>query len=492
MIAFIRVNFPANPGADVWSDALVARWMDPAVQFSLAHFWKATTFQQVDMSYHSFAPVVLADPRHHPPTHEDRNVFVQAVLAEVDRVTEPKPDWKLFSATIIYCPPMHDLFGGGAFKTPDGNYIPAAVFDELAQFDEVCQEVGHALGLNHEVVYTNGAEQEYGCPYSVMSAKADFAFDRGLIPDLPGTVPPQQHPQRVVGPYVPAAHLFVNTQRPVDPNGIFNQPGSVVQVPATYTTKPHHFTLVARDVAAAAWPLRRPALGVISDGLTWYFLELRRRGGGYDAEIPHAVVTVLSAQFSGGAWGRLRFLGQLDLQAGAGDLDYHSFKSHFVVRVLDSAPDFSEVAVSVAGGDGWKNFAVEFADPNVHRPAVTVSPWQTAVTTPCPAFAKKEYSYRTHTYTTFQVWQAQSYGYESPSYRWYLGNLWLDPALPGHRDVEVACRSLDGFGFSAPKLRIIGVRVAVNGSRLELAVDEPYADIDIPIRVEGAMIRTCG
>jgi len=140
--------------------------------------------------------------------------------------------------------------------------------------------------------------------------------------------------------------------------------------------------------------------------------------------------------------------------------------------------------LSVAGGDAWKNFAVEFADPNVHRLEVAASPWQNAVTMPCPAFAKAEYSYRTHTYTTFQVWQAQSNGYESPSYRWYLGNLWLDPASPGHREVEVACRSLDGSQFAAPTLRTIGVTVAVMGSRPELLVDAPYADIDIPIRVE--------
>jgi hypothetical protein len=458
--------------------------MDPAVPFSLAHFWKASTFQQVDLSYHAFAPIVMADPRHAVPTHDDRTVFVEAVIAEVDRVTEPKPDWKLFSAVIIYCPPMGDLFGGGAFRTPDDNYLPAAVFDEAARFDQVCQEVGHAFGLDHELVLANGVDQEYGCPYSVMSAAGDYWFDRGLIGDLPGTVPPHAHPQRIVGPYVPAAHLYVNAYRPVDPNGFFKQPGSVIEVPATYTTKPTGLTLVARDVAVGAWPARRPVLGVVNDGLTWYFLELRRKAAGYEDGIPAAVVTVLSAQFSGGAWGRLHFLGQLDLQAGAGDLDYHSFKSHFVVRVLSSEPDFSEVSLIVAGGDSWKNFAVGFAPPNVKKTEVSTSEWQTVLTTPCPAFPKKEYSYRTHTNTVFQVWQAQSYGYESPSYRWYLGNVWLDPAVPALRRLDVVCRDVNGSEYGAPQLRTIDVVAVATGSRLDLAVGAPYADIDLPIRVE--------
>jgi hypothetical protein len=63
VIAFIRARFPATLAADLWSDAIVQGFMDPAIPCSLAHYWQMSTFGQIDLAYQLFAPVVLDDPR---------------------------------------------------------------------------------------------------------------------------------------------------------------------------------------------------------------------------------------------------------------------------------------------------------------------------------------------------------------------------------------------------------------------------------------------
>ena len=89
MIAFIRARFPGTLASAGWSDTVANNLMDPAIPFSLAHYWKLSTFQQIDMSFFLFPEVVVNDPRKNKD--DDRIQLVQAVLKEVDRVS--KPDW---------------------------------------------------------------------------------------------------------------------------------------------------------------------------------------------------------------------------------------------------------------------------------------------------------------------------------------------------------------------------------------------------------------
>ena len=249
MFAFIRASFPGTPMSSVWSDTVANNWMDPAIPFSMANYWKVSTFQQVDLSYFLFPAVVVNDPR--KGNAEDRDQLVRAVLNEVDRVS--KPDWNLFDRCIIFFAQQTDLFGGGTHKAPNGKMITAAVFDLMSGFDQACQEVGHTFGLQHELGawyydsygnYTN----EYGCPYSVMSAAANLSFNRAPDPRLPGVEGPT-NPQRVVGPYLPTVHLYINQYHAVNPNGVFNHPDTVTYLPATYEHTPTTVRLVARDAA---------------------------------------------------------------------------------------------------------------------------------------------------------------------------------------------------------------------------------------------------
>ena len=191
MIAFIRARFPGTPASAVWSDTVARNWMDPAVPFSMANYWKVSTFQQVDLSYFLFPAVVLNDPR--MGSGNVRDQLVRAVLNEVDRVVEA--GLNLFDRCIIFFAQSTDLFGGGAHQAPNGKLIATAVFDLASGFDQVCQEVGHTFGLKHELgawyyddygKYTN----EYGCPYSVMSAAKNFSFSRAPDPRLPGVAGP--------------------------------------------------------------------------------------------------------------------------------------------------------------------------------------------------------------------------------------------------------------------------------------------------------------
>jgi hypothetical protein len=54
MIVFIRARFPNTPANQVWSDTVASNWMDPTIPFSLAHYWRVSTFQQIDVSYVNF------------------------------------------------------------------------------------------------------------------------------------------------------------------------------------------------------------------------------------------------------------------------------------------------------------------------------------------------------------------------------------------------------------------------------------------------------
>src|SRR4051794_8546959 len=106
MIAFLRARFPGTPASAVWSDTVATNWMDPAVPFSMAHYWKTSTFQQVDLSFVRFPAVVVNDPR--KGNADDRDQLVRAVLNEVNRVS--KPDWSLFDRCIIFFAQPTDLF----------------------------------------------------------------------------------------------------------------------------------------------------------------------------------------------------------------------------------------------------------------------------------------------------------------------------------------------------------------------------------------------
>lgn len=485
MIAFIRASFPGTPSSAVWSDTMAHDWMNPTVPFSLAHFWKVSTFHQIDLTYHLFPPVELDDPRRNQP--DDRIQLVRAVLLAVDE--ESHPDWDLFDRCIIYFAQKTDMFGGGAHYAPNQKLVAPAVFDLLSPFNGTCQEVGHAFGLHHEL---SPQMTEYGCPYSVMSASAnDLSFFRAPDPRLPGVAGPT-HPQRQVGPYVPAVHLYLNQYGAVNPKGVFNHADSVTYVPATYEHTPYSMRLWARDAAIAAWPKRRRLLAVlppIVPGGDTHFLEVRRTDASYDGGIGNACITICAANVFAGSGAvadlsavRIRYIDRIDLEGVEGDLDYHSFGGRFVVRVNSYDDDFESVDVTIAGGNAWQNFAVALDDPQVNRKQLGTSDWHMATVAPCPIWPKREYSYQYRLYETFHVFQAHSSGYEKPSYVWYLGSERLDPA-GSLVTISVPCRDANGHEINPPVERHVSCNFKINRGRLEFNVSDAFADITIPVRV---------
>jgi hypothetical protein len=91
------------------------------------------------------------------------------------------PNWNSFDRVIIFFAQRTDLYGGeNGTRLPNGKLAGITVFDPDSGFDQVCQEVGHALGLDHEI---DAMGLEYACPYSVMSAD-DTLVAYGIQPGL--------------------------------------------------------------------------------------------------------------------------------------------------------------------------------------------------------------------------------------------------------------------------------------------------------------------
>lgn len=495
MIAFMRARFPGTPASAVWSDTVARNWMDPAIPFSMANYWKVSTFQQIDLSYFLFPAVVVKDPRKGQADDADaRDQLVRAVLNEVNRVS--KPDWDLFDRCIIFFAQPTTLFGGGTHFAPNGKLITSAVFDVASGFDQVCQEVGHAFGLQHELgawYYDNYGNytNEYGCPYSVMSADADLSFTRAPDPRLPGVAGPS-NPQRVIGPYLPTVHLYINQYQAVNPNGTFNHPDSVTYLPVTYEHTPASVRLVARDAAIAAWPSRRTVLVVVPPiiaGGDTHFLELRRRDGLYDGGIGNASIIILAANFFAGNGAvpnpntiRIRYVDRIDLEGVEGDLDYHSFSGRFVVRVSRTDDDFAAVNLTVAGGNAWQSFSLTLDNPVTNRAPAGSSPWVAATVAPCPLYPKREYSYRVNTFETFQVLRAHSSGYEKPHYSWYLENVLLN-STASPVALDVPCRDASGHEIGSPAVHRVHCTFKIEGGRLEFNTTGAFADITLTVRV---------
>jgi hypothetical protein len=491
MIAFIRARFPNTLANQVWSDTVAANWMDPTIPFSLAHYWRVSTFQQVDVSHVNFPPVVVNDPRQ--GKSDDRDQLVRAVLQAVDQASHP--NWNQFDRCIIFFAQATDLFGGGTHIAPNGKVITAAVFDLASGFDQTCQEVGHTFGLSHELGawyidsygnYTN----EYGCPYSVMSAASDLSFARAPDPRLPGVLGPT-NPQRTIGPYLPAAHLYINQYHAVNPNGVFNHPDSVSYVSATYEQTPVNVRLYARDVAIGAWPNRRTVLVVVPPivpGGDTHFLELRRKDGAYDGGIGNASIIILAANFFVGNSAvsdpstlRLRYVDRIDLEAAEGDLDYHSFSGRFVVRVSNSTAGFASVNLSIGGGNAWQDFRLTLDELITNSVPAGTSDWNRALVSPCPLEPKGEYNYRVNTFQTFFVLQAHSAGYEAPGYTWKVQGVPLDPA--NTVNLQVSCRDNSGHLMNPSALHTVQCNYQVKSGRLELNVLSAFADITLGIEV---------
>jgi hypothetical protein len=84
-----------------------------------------------------------------------------------------------------------------------------------------------------------------------------------------------------------------------------------------------------------------------------------------------------------------RYMGRIDLQTLDGDLDYHSFSGHFIIRVTSRADDFSEVNLMIAGGDAWRDFSIRVDTPIVSSHLVASGDWLHAMVAACRKWPRK-------------------------------------------------------------------------------------------------------
>ena len=178
----------------------------------------------------------MSDPR--LQAADDRDRLVRAALDAVDQASHPDRDQ--FDRCIIFFAQPTDLFGGGTHRAPNGKMISAAVFDIQSGFDQTCQEVGHTLGLQHELgawycqlvrklherIRVPLLGDQRGLGTSLSSERNRSAAARNAPSD----------PQRSVGPICQQC-ILLNRYRAVNPNGVFNHPDTVTYVPATTRTR---------------------------------------------------------------------------------------------------------------------------------------------------------------------------------------------------------------------------------------------------------------
>jgi len=494
MLAVIRLRYPSTAASEVWSDAAMNNWLNPTIPFSLAHFWTRTSLFQADLNYFLFPAITLADPRSNAkPGQNPRTVLVDGVLAEITRLFSP--DWSLFKNVLIVGAQQTDQFGGGGAHKVGNTMVLAAVVDVFSPFSNMCQELGHAFSLEHEL---NFLGDEYQSPYSVMSSELygnnNSSFERPADPRLPVGKPKltpnvsavnTNDVQRIIGPYITPAQFSAANM------GSFNDPNTVHAVPASFNTTPHTFRLTAYDAGIDAWPNRKVILGVINPvdpNADTYYLELRRNRS-YDANFsadgvntpPVAVVIHALSKITK----RIRYVNRIAL-LGNGDTDYHDFNGHFVVRIGAFEPDFSAVTVTVADGETWRYFGIGLDDvvETALPPTRIDVGWQTADMSPCFMFPVAPHRFRNHFHNNMLSLRATSFGYEQPLYQWFLNDQLLDPAKNSIMlNLNVKVAEHGELSAAKPENINFSYENKPGSNKLKISCDEPYSGISAIVKV---------
>ncbi len=493
MIAVIRVKFNDTPQENVWSDEAMNNWLNPGIEFSLAHFWARTSFFQADMRYYLFPPISMDDPRTNTPPDGDTRLYL--VNGVTDQITQMfNPDWRVFDSMLICFAQLTDLFGGGSYPVSvEGGkkYLSVAVCDIGSPFSDICQEVGHAFGLEHEM---DDSGNEYMSPYSSMSSEsyggATTSFERPENPDFPTGIAPAPNithintndVQRIIGPYITPAQLYwVNM-------GIFKFSNSIYHLPVSFHTTPHTFQLNALDNAIDTWPQQKIALAVLppeNEGGETYFLELRRnvgydRGLSIDGSNRAPVAVVIHAQNASN--GRIRYVDKIALQASPGDRDYHCFRGHFTVRLISLEEDFSRCSLTVGGGDFWKYFGVDIEKLIPQTIYQYSGEWTNASISPCFMFPVSNYLYRNLYSSTEIIAVASSFGYEKPNYRWLINDIPLDISKTFIK-VPLAVKVPQNGNLDTLSNEEILINYQLNQNMLKLSLNQHFAGIYISLSV---------
>ncbi len=512
MIAAIRVRFTPTLPSEVWSDAVFGNWLNMTVPFSLAHYWYKSSFTLADLQFQIFPPIVLDDPRLKMKPEEmsdggkSRQYLVNGVTAKL--TDQFHPDWGQFSGMLIWFAQPTDLFGGGSFPVPlplvdlgflefflggakqQYKYLPVAVSDNASPFDAVCQELGHAYGFEHPL---DRAREEYGDPYDAMAAQHyggvySSGFERPVDPALPvGTIAGGVDQQRIIGPYVSAAHLsigpFANTLRSA---------GMFIDVPTSYATGASSFTLHAIDDAIAHYPAQHlPIAAVIppsSLGGDTYFLELRRSSG-YDsglrknaADAVRPPIGVVIHSYDN-VRKRIVYHDTLPLADNRGDRDYHMFGGgDFTFRVTSIGTDFRFVGITIGGRDFWRHFGINIEKVQKEVLAETQTAWQKAEVSPCFKFPVGDYYFHYRYSFIRYTLVVSSFGYEKPGYVWTVNGTVLDP-LVHTVNVSANVESLGPTGKTIA-MTLVPIEYTVGGDRLSVGCNPELGNVSLLIEVK--------
>ncbi|MEP6494667.1 MAG: hypothetical protein ABJF01_18420 [bacterium] len=515
MIAAIRVRFTPTPASAVWSDQVFTNWLNPGIQFSLAHFWRESSFGFADLRFTMFPPIVMDDPRlalspaDRQINAKSRPALVNGIIATVTDTFHP--DWSDIDGLLIWgAQDKTDLFGGGSyglplpladggpldfiFGGPDQQYknVPVAVCDIASPFDAICQELGHAYGFEHPLDVNF---EEYGDPYDSMASEKygghfSSMFKRPVMPQLPvGADATGTDVERNIGPYISAAHLYNSPFG--DRLKAYNM---FVDVPPSYATGAASFTLHARDTAIVAFPAVRLRVAAVIPPVTptgaTYFLELRRIGG-YDAGLhidandqakPPAPPLGIVIHYYDKSRKRVVYVDVLPLANHLGDRDYHSFTGGFTFRVTNIGPDFRSVGITIGGREFWRNFGVNIDETDKEVLHTSQTDWTKVDISPCFMFAPGGYfyylKYKTNKYTLV----VSSFGYEQPTYVWTVNGVVLDPTV--HSAKVSASVEIPGPVGKSIATALVSIEYTVGADRLEIQTRPEAGNLSLFVEVK--------
>jgi len=380
-------------------------------------------------------------------------------------------------ARFIFCFAQEaDLYGiaGPRGGVPTGH----AVCDLLSPFASICQEVGHAYGLDHELadnVLPDGRYESYGSPYSFMSAISGVEHIRPVIPELPaGLADPRTgvDPQRLVGPQLSIANLYVKQ--------VGDFPNSETCLTATYAefeNEPIQLTIHAVDAAVAAWPANKlPALIVIphtpADDRA-YYIEFRTKDQ-YDSSISGPAIVMHS--FRRDLWDgdfrgdRLVYEGAVVAESGDEDLTSRSgaisIKSHF-----DLAR--SRAVIRIGKGGAFPASVGLLAGPNYEAAKTADGGWRPKYARPCPFDKGRTYNARPTWHSTVCRASVNTTGFNQPHIRFYLEDQEINSAVGTSMIVNTQVDVMDEPALESRQV-VMGVLVkfAIAGNDLVLETSE--------------------
>lgn len=443
MFIVVRARWATTPEADVWSDEAMRAWLNPDIEWSLAHCMSRSTFRHLTLNPYYLAPVVVLpmDPRTNPAYKE--------IKEPKDQLTQGVMD---LLAPQVISDNAEALANGSArfifwFAEETGNFglgvkrgaVPTgyAVCNLTSPFASVCQEVGHAYGFDHELkdeIEIDGRYASYGSPYSFMSAETPYEYLRPPVAALPqGRLNPRDgtDPQAFVGPQMALANLHVKKM------GDFPNPEScITKTYQDFEQAPIQVTINSADAAISAWPDRKlPALLVIphtpADDRA-YYIEFRTKDH-YDGAIDGPAVVMHSYRKSlwDGDFTADRLVYEGAIVADSGDTDLRSKSGAIAIQAhIDLAN--SRAVLRIGKGDAFGAAVVGISEgPDYETTRVHEGAWRPKYSRPCMFTPGRSYNARPFENRTRCRIAVSASGYASPRFRFFLEGQELRDDLGG-------------------------------------------------------------